>query len=201
MVVKVADQGGLFDTHALAVSVGNVAGISYAGTAAADSKTGTAEADTLNGAAGNDSLYGVGGNDRLNGGAGNDGINGGVGDDMLFGEAGNDTLGGAAGKDSFVFNTALNATTNRDSIIDFNHADDTMMLDNAIFAKLGAAGVLNAAYFWAGAAAHDANDYIIYNQSTGALFYDSNANAAGGAIQFATLTTKPVLAYNDFTVF
>jgi Ca2+-binding RTX toxin-like protein len=51
-----------------------------------------------------------------------------------------------------------------------------------------------------GAAAADANDYIVYNQTTGALFYDSNGSGAGGAIQFATLTNKPTLTASDFVV-
>ena len=67
--------------------------------------------------------------------------------------------------------------------------------------KLGA-GVhaLNPAFFFAGAAAHDANDHIIYNSSTGVLFYDSNGNLAGGATVIATLTNKPLLTAGDFGV-
>jgi len=59
---------------------------------------------------------------------------------------------------------------------------------------------LNPAFFRVGAAAADANDYIVYNKATGALFYDDNGNGAGHAVQFATLTGKPVLAANDFQV-
>ena len=46
-----------------------------------------------------------------------------------------------------------------------------------------------------------ATTYIIYNKSTGALSYD--ADGSGGhasAIQFATLTNKPVLTAADFHV-
>jgi Ca2+-binding RTX toxin-like protein len=105
-----------------------------------------------------------------------------------------------------VFNTPLNATTNRDTITDFSPSgivsgNDLIYLENAIFTKLTALGTLNPAFFRAGAAALDANDYIVYNQATGALFYDSNANVAGGAIQFATLSTRPVLTSADFSVF
>ena len=35
---------------------------------------------------------------------------------------------------------------------------------------------------------------------TGALFYDSNGNLAGGSVQLATLTTKPALTFADFIV-
>jgi Ca2+-binding RTX toxin-like protein len=58
---------------------------------------------------------------------------------------------------------------------------------------------LNPAFFKAAAAA-DANDYIVYNHATGALFYDSNGNGVGGAIQIAALINKPVLTASDFVV-
>ena len=109
-------------------------------------------------------------------------------------------MAGYGGSDTFVFNTALNAATNLDTVSDFSHADDTFHLDNAIFTQLGANGAMNAAFFHNGAAAADANDYIVYNQSTGALFYDANGNGAGGAVQFATLSTKPALLADDFIV-
>ena len=90
--------------------------------------------------------------------------------------------------------------TNRDVISDFSHADDTLQFDNAVFTKLGGAGLLNAQFLRQGAATLDANDYLIYNQATGVLTYDVNGNGAGGAQQVAVLTTKPVLALGDFVV-
>ena len=67
--------------------------------------------------------------------------------------------------------------------------------------KLGA-GVhaLNPAFFRAGPAAHDANDYVVYNRANGYLSYDGNGNAAGGVTLLAVLANKPVLAANDFAV-
>ena len=67
--------------------------------------------------------------------------------------------------------------------------------------RLGA-GVhaLNPAFFHAGPAAADANDYIVYNRATGGLIYDSNGNAAGGVFALAVLTNKPVLTFADFVV-
>jgi Ca2+-binding RTX toxin-like protein len=159
--------------------------------------------DALTGNAGNDRLLGQDGNDTLNGGLGNDILDGGIGNDTLFGGAGNDKLTGGLNNDFFVFNTAPNTSTNRDAITDFNHVADTFRLENAIFTKLGAGGVhaLNPAFFRAAAAALDANDFVVYNQATGVLFYDANGNAAGGAIAVAVLTGHPVLAANDFGVF
>jgi Ca2+-binding RTX toxin-like protein len=162
---------------------------------------GGAESDALTGNGGADTLLGDDGNDTLNGGLGNDILDGAIGNDRLFGGAGNDKLTGGANNDLFVFNTALNASTNRDVITDFNHVADTFQLENAIFTKLGA-GVhaLNAGFFHAGTKAADANDYIIYNKASGVLSYDNDGNGAHAAIAFAQLINKPVLAANDFAV-
>ena len=78
------------------------------------------------------------------------------GDDNLQGMAGNDTLTGGAGNDKFLFNTALNAATNVDTITDMTAGVDLIRLDDAIFAGIGAVGVLNADAFHIGAAAADA---------------------------------------------
>jgi Ca2+-binding RTX toxin-like protein len=131
--------------------------------------------------------------------AGNDVLRGAGGNDKLVGGIGNDTLTGGAGADEFVLDTALGAT-NVDSITDFVRLEgDKIVLENAIFTKLVAGG-LAATQFRAGPAALDANDYVIYNSTTGALSYDADGSGAGAAIQFATLTTKPVLASTDFLI-
>ncbi|MGO4842881.1 calcium-binding protein, partial [Rhizobiaceae sp. 2RAB30] len=86
---------------------------------------------------------------------------------------------------------------------DFNVPQDTIRLDNAVMAGLGTTlGTLAAAKFWKSATglAHDADDRIIYETDTGKLFYDSNGNAAGGAIHFATLAPYLALTYADFQV-
>ena len=73
-----------------------------------------------------------------------------------------------------------------------------MRLENAVFAALKATGTLASAAFYVGAAAHDASDRIIYNKTTGALTYNSNGNAAGGAVQFATLAQRAVAHQRGF---
>ena len=65
---------------------------------------------------------------------------------------------------------------------------------------LGAPGFLKANFFFAGVAAHDADDHIIYNKASGGLFYASNGIAGGGVTLLATLTNKPVLTAADFLV-
>jgi len=145
-------------------------------------------------------ITGSTGANTLDGGLGNDVLNGSNGNDTLIGGAGLDTLTGGANSDFFVFNAPLSAT-NRDLITDFSHALDTIRLENAVMPGLGAAGPLNANLFFAGAAAHDANDRIVYNKVSGALTYDSNGNASGGVTLLAILTNKPAdVAANDFVV-
>ena len=52
-----------------------------------------------------------------------------------------------------------------------------------------------------GTAAADANDYIIYNRTTGFLSYDADANGSGAAVVFAVLDSKPTIAANDFVIY
>ena len=130
--------------------------INLTGNELANVVTGNAGVNTLKGGSGNDTLAGMGGNDKLTGG----------------------------GNDFFLFNTAPNASSNMDTILDFNVAQDTIRLENAIFTAL-TAGPLAPGAFNKGAAATQADDRIVYNSANGALIYDSNGNASGGAVQFA----------------
>jgi Ca2+-binding RTX toxin-like protein len=131
-------------------------------------------------------------------GAGNT-VRGNNGSNVINGGGGRDDLVGLGGQDHFQFDTALNAATNVDRILDFNVADDTIRLENAVFTTL-AGGALSAAQFVTGTAAQDANDRIIYNSGTGALFFDSDGSGAAAAIQFAQLSSGLALTSLDFLV-
>lgn len=143
------------------------------------------------------------GNGDNNGLLGNDGDNalsGMGGNDLLFGGLGNDTMTGGAGNDTFFFHTALDGVNNVETLIDFSHADDTMRLDSAVFTGLST-GLLSANAFIIGTAAGDADDRIIYDDTTGDLFFDADGNGAGAQIQFATLDDVPTdVAFNDFLI-
>ena len=69
--------------------------------------------------------------------AGADLINGRGGDDTLDGKGGNDRLTGGSGKDTLLFTTALGATTNADTVADFQPGVDTLGLNGFIFAAAG----------------------------------------------------------------
>jgi Ca2+-binding RTX toxin-like protein len=157
--------------------------------------------DTLNGEGGNDFLDGQLGNDTLNGGSGADRLLGGAGDDKLNGGTGLDILNGGGGNDSFHFTTTL-GSANVDSIKAFSSADDTIVLENAVFKGLPT-GQLAAGAFYnaAGAvAAHDANDRIVYNTTTGGLYFDRDGLGGTGAVKFAALLGHPALGAGDFLV-
>jgi Ca2+-binding RTX toxin-like protein len=143
----------------------------------------------------------------LVGGMGNDIVIGNASANYLFGSggadyinalAGNDYMNGGAGADRFVFTTALNAATNVDKVADFTHTVDDFNLAKSIFASIG--GALDASELRLGAAAVDANDFLIYNSATGQLFYDANGNGAGGQTLFATVTAGTVLDTGDFVM-
>jgi Ca2+-binding RTX toxin-like protein len=134
-------------------------------------------------------LTGNGGINEIYGNAGANAINGGDGSDYLMG------FGGA---DTFAFTTALGAS-NVDQILDFNVADDTIALDDAVFTGL-TPGALAAGAFVNGTAAGDADDRILYNSATGQLYFDADGNGAGAAVLFATVSAGTVLTASDFTV-
>ncbi|MFD2058806.1 calcium-binding protein [Mesorhizobium calcicola] len=129
-------------------------------------------------------------------------INGNSGNNIINGLGGNDTLSGAQGQDSFVFTTALNASTNVDHITDFVVVEDTIQVDHAIFSALGGNGTLTADQFIKNTTglAGDGNDHIIYETNSGWLYYDSNGSAAGGSTHFATLAANLALTNADFVV-
>jgi serralysin len=99
-----------------------------------------------------------------------------------------------------LFNTALDATTNVDTLMDFNSADDTFWLSSTIFSSLTPGGVIDADQFQIGSAALDAEDRIVYDQTYGIVMYDPDGTGAAPAVQFAQVMLGQSLAYNDFVV-
>jgi Ca2+-binding RTX toxin-like protein len=77
--------------------------------------------------------------------------------------------------------------------------DDTIRLENAIFAKL-AAGTLASGSLRTGPKAADSNDYVLYDAATGALSYDADGSGGGAAVKFAQLATGLALTSADILV-
>ena len=103
----------------------------------------------------------------------------------------------------------MSATTNKDTLTDFNHTDDTIQLSKTIFTALS--GITNGnaitidQFYSAGGATKglDSSDRIIYNTTNGNLYYDADGSGAGAAIQIATITnfaTTGVIDQSDFVV-
>jgi Ca2+-binding RTX toxin-like protein len=92
-----------------------------------------------------------------------------------------------------VFNTALNGSSNVDTINDFDAnpsgGQDIIYLDRAIFTAL-TSGTLSAAEFVANTSGNAANaaQHIIFETDTGKLYYDADGNGSGAKVQFATLS-------------
>ena len=144
---------------------------------------------------------GSSGNDQIFGGAGANKLAGGPGHDILDGDRGNDVLTGGSGADAFLFDTPLNATTNVDAIVDFTPGIDEFWLDNAIFTALPG-GPLAAAAFREGnfTAAQDGSDRIVYNDVTGAVYYDRDGVGGAAAVKFAIIDPGLSLSNTDFFV-
>ena len=144
--------------------------------------------DTINGTSGNDVLTGTNAANKIVGGDGNDIING---------KLGSDALHGGAGADTFVFDTAL-GSTNVDSLMDFQSGVDKIQLVNSVFKSLWVQD-LGTDVFKVGTAAADHNDHIIYNQTTGEIFYDADGNGSIAQVLFAKVKPGTVLSNKDFT--
>jgi serralysin len=116
----------------------------------------------------------------------------------IAGGGGSDKLTGLGGTDRFVFNTPL-VGNNVDCITDFSAKDDTIELENKVFGHLKV-GVLEQAAFYVGSAAHDNSDRIIYDQTTGAVYYDADGTGTAASVQFATLGTGLAVTNLDFFI-
>jgi Ca2+-binding RTX toxin-like protein len=132
--------------------------------------------------------------DYVYGGAGNDAIDGGAGNDWIDGGAGNDTLTGGAGADNFVFNVLDNT---KDIIKDFDRGVDHLVFDHNVFTALGV-GSFDPAAFVVGTRATTADQHLIYNSVTGALYYDADGVGGAAQVQIATFANKALIDVGDF---
>jgi Ca2+-binding RTX toxin-like protein len=149
-------------------------------------------------------FIGGGFNDRITGAGAAEYLDGREGNDTIGGGAGIDTMLGGTGNDVFEFRQAAGAA-NADRVNDFASGVDRLHLDNAVMAALGADGAFASgdARFWAAAGAnagHDANDRVVYNTSTGQLWYDADGSGGGAAQLVATLQVGATVAATDISV-
>ncbi|OYU35274.1 MAG: hypothetical protein CFE35_09790 [Novosphingobium sp. PASSN1] len=128
------------------------------------------------------------------------------GNDVLDGGKGNDVLSGGEGADKFVFAAAPSSVLNFDVITDFSSAaHDRIVLALDVFADFGGAGKIGPDAFKAGPgvvkAAAD-GQFLIYDTTTGALYYDAEGPDGGNPVKIAQLglSDHPVLAWSDFVI-
>lgn len=167
--------------------------------------------DYLFGEAGNDIIFGGNGDDYLNGGEGNDTIFGDAGNDTIYAEAGDDIIAGGAGFDRFFYATGKTFTNTDfgvDTLTDFTPGEDKIVLDKRTFASVTSdigIGFSNPADFAIVASdveAEASSAAIVYNSSTGNLFYNQNGMEVGlgtGGL-FASLSGIPNISSNDFEI-
>jgi Ca2+-binding RTX toxin-like protein len=148
---------------------------------------GKGDDDNIWGKDGDDTLAGHGGDDVIKGGADNDKINGGSGADELWGNG---------GKDSFKFNS-LNSE-DADTIKDFQVGKDKIALDPIVLTQL-ASGFSEDNLVFSNAAV-DSDDYVLYDTSTGELWFDADGNGSGDPVLLCTIEFKDSdeLTFSDF---
>ena len=131
-------------------------------------------------------------------------ITGNAGDNTLTGTAYADTLTGGAGADTFAFAILPTAKANKDTITDFQQGVDLLQFSKSAFKAITstAGSLLSAAEFWSGAgvtAGHDTSDRIVYDTTTGNLYYDADGSGKGAATLVALIgiTTHTLLTATD----
>ena len=154
--------------------------------------------ESAKGGSGNDILKGNSADNYLFGFDGDDQIHGGAGNDQLEGGRGADTLSGGAGKDSFIFASPFDGAI--DTLLDFSTVEgDILQLAANIFTTLQS-GALAAQAFVKGTSAQDADDRLLYDQSSGELAYDADGSGSQAAIVFARLNGGVELEHHHIQI-
>jgi Ca2+-binding RTX toxin-like protein len=143
----------------------------------------------------NEKIKGSAGKDLLRSGAGSDTLDGADGNDVIYSGAGRDVLKGGRGKDTFVFDSKLGF----DKILDFKPKDDTFWLSSDVFGTIPK-GKLHWDAFFEGSRAHDTADRIIYDPTTGTLYFDADGVGGVEQIKIAILSHKPHITAADFRI-
>jgi Ca2+-binding RTX toxin-like protein len=136
-------------------------------------------------------------------------ITGSAGNDILIGGGGGDTLTGGGGADKFVFLSPTDGGANGDLIVDFVtnlvNGSDELDFDTVGFAALQWSGTsLAAGQLLSGAgltatSANSASVHLIYDTTSGRLWYDADGQGGQSGTLVATLgtTNHPSLQITD----
>jgi Ca2+-binding RTX toxin-like protein len=138
-------------------------------------------------------------NNILTGATGNDILKGGIGDDSLFGGTGTDTLTGGAGNDTFAFDKISIDSTK--IITDFTSGTDKLGFNSTAFNALSwnVDGSLSNEQFASGTSSIDAKTRIVFDTTTGHLYYDADGVGGADIELIGTLSNHPsTLSALDF---
>jgi hypothetical protein len=145
--------------------------------------------DTFNGSGGTSGvIFAAGGNDRIIAGRGQVSVHLGTG---------KSTVTGGPGHDKFFFDDLL-LFGQIDRFTNFDPSRDKFVLSESAFAGIGPiGGTLAATEFHIGAHAVTAAQHIIYNPSTGLIYYQPDV---GPEVAFAKVGAHLALTHGDFLV-
>ena len=189
---------------------GNANDNKITGNSASNTLDGRAGNDKLKGGAGKDTLTDEEGNNTLEGGSGNDILTAGPGNDSLNGGSGNDSLSGGFGNDRFKFGSTPSAKTNLDRITDFTPGNDQILLRTTVFKiphkymgkQLGTITETSRLESGPGlVSASNPATRLIYDTTSGAVYYDADGSGSTEAIQFIVLENQPVISITDFALY
>ncbi|MBW4682575.1 MAG: calcium-binding protein, partial [Microcoleus vaginatus WJT46-NPBG5] len=148
--------------------------------------------------------YGNALNNYIAGNSENNDLWGSTGDDTITGGAGSDVLTGGTGADYFTFYSSSEVS---DTITDFiweegdKFAVSASGFGGGLITTSGTTpGDLHSSQFVIGAAPASSSERIIYNSSTGAVYFDEDGTGATAQIQIATLSPYLNLISSDFQV-
>jgi Ca2+-binding RTX toxin-like protein len=147
-------------------------------------------------------IDGTAGSERIRSGIFDDVLNGAGGNDTLESGGGNDELTGGSGQDHFVMDWFSYEDNYVDYIYDFEVGIDKVVLDQLFFDALQS-GSLALSNFHLGSQPAATSHHIMYDQTTGNLYYDPDGNALGGLYGtklIATLVNRPTLSVSDFLI-
>ena len=121
--------------------------------------------------------------------------------DVVLGGEGDDTLYGGTGADRFVFD-GLSSTGRGDVIVDFKSSEgDKLVFDHGFFKALEGMTTLSDHVRSYTASSVGGDDYIVYDNTTGNLYYDPTGLNNASAVLIANLQNKPLtMAANAFVV-
>ncbi|MBF0628709.1 MAG: hypothetical protein HQL91_10895 [Magnetococcales bacterium] len=145
----------------------------------------------------NNILKGAGGNDTLRGDSGYDILDGGAGNDRLIGGPGQDQLIGGAGADAFRFTSPGDGG---DTVRDFGR-DDVLEFVSSNFGNLPV-GAISSSRFIANSTgnATTANQWFIFQTSTGLLKYDPDGNGMTAPREIVSLNALSSLSADRIVI-